>query len=498
LRKAVTLLLLLLLAAGMLLSGDVLAAAFQRNLGHLLLLDGAGPCDEGFSSPAIEHLERAVRLQANGRSDWRSLLRVKGWSDRQWIRDALGESPPAWVDPDALRRAAETLRPSSWAMEQPWTEERCRAAWDAWTLGLVWALYGRWSESVAAYQAGLGLAPGRVPAEIVQEYYLALARYTLSAPDLLAEESLAAAKYLALAGEEAEAAGQFQEVLGSAVPYSAQACQAERWLRWEGDGSLPPGPGACRSDGTGPDWRPGWVLPSESTVAGQAVPAVDQASGRELLGFDLDSDVLEAGAEALGSLYWREPDGQVSLEDFRQPNLWPNSGTSWLPLEDFTTCLPGYVEPAWVLPCAGTQVYPAGAVGTEGSADPVGRIRVAAAEGPDTFIVTAGVPVTRDVVMVYGGRWRMAGDFPKAHMARYGGADQYTAPDRRAYYEVVVDLADLHRVAGFSCLASLVPALPWDQEFMGWMRPRTEVGDGDFEFDDVFGFALPAAAPRSP
>jgi len=100
--------------------------------------------------------------------------------------------------------------------------------------------------------------------------------------------------------------------------------------------------------------------------------------------------------------------------------------------------------------------------------------------------------------MVYGGRWRVAGDFPRAHMARYGGAEQYTAEERRAYYEIVVDLSYLAPSPEFSNLANLVPPLSWDQDFAGWMRPRSEIGEGDFEFDDVFGFALPAAATGAP
>ena len=436
------------------------------------------------------YLEQAVRLQANGPSAWRSLLRAKGWSDRQWIRDALGQSPPAWADPRALRQAAETLRPSSWAMEQPWTEERCRAAWDAWTLGLVWALDGRWSEAAAAYQAGLGLAPGRVPAEIVQEYYLALARHSLAGGVLSPEGELAAAKYLALGGERDEATERFRALLSGSALDLARESQAECWVSWLGDGASPPGPGACTNGAIDPDWAPNWVLASERIGA---AALADPSSGRSLWGLDLDADVLEAGAEVLGTLYWRGPDGQMYAEDFRQANLWPNSGTSWLPLEGFATCLPGYVEPAWVPPCAGTPVYPRGTAG-----NPVAQIHVPAAEGPDTFVVTASGPVPGDRPMVYGGRWRVAGDFPRAHMARYGGAEQHTAEERRAYYEIVVDLAHLAPSPEFFSLANLVPPLSWDQDFAGWMRPRSEVGDGDFEFDDVFGFALPAAATGAP
>jgi len=325
LRKAAALLHPLVLVAGLLLSGDVLAAALQRNLGHLPLLAGTGPCGDRPSSPPVEYLERAVRLQANSPSAWRTLLRARGWSDRQGIRDALGQSPPSWADPRALRQAADTLRPSSWAMEQPWTEERCRAAWDAWTLGLVWAMDGRWSEAVAAYQAGLGLAPGRVPGEIVQEYYLALARHNLAGGALPPERELATAKYLALGGEPAEALERFRALLSGSTLDPAREGQAECWVAWLGDGASPPGPGACTNGAADPDRAPNWVLPFENTGASALE---DPNLSRSLWGFDLDADILEAGAEVLGTLYWRGPAGEVFAEDFRQANLWPNSGTS--------------------------------------------------------------------------------------------------------------------------------------------------------------------------
>ncbi len=493
-RNAAALFLCLLLAAALLFSGDLLVAALDRNLGHLLLLGRPGPCGDGFSSPAVGHLEQAARLQAAGPSAWRTLLRVKGWSDRQWIRTALGPSPQEWVDRGALLQAAETLRPSSWAMEQSWTEERCRAAWDAWTVGLVWALDGRWAQSVAAYQAGIALAPGRVPAEVLSEYYLALARHVLSASDLSAPESLAAAKYLALAGERAEAAERFEALLNSTDLDSEQACQVEGWLRWEGDSSLLPGPGVCGSHGSDATWAPGWDLSAESTTAREAPASGGGAARGRLWSLDLDAEVLEAGAEVLGTLYWRTSDGEMSLQHFRQPNLWPNSGASWLPLEGFTTCLPGYMEPGWVLTCAGSQADSHDVSNAAGAGSPVGRVHVPADEGPDTFISTASVLVPMGRAMIYGGRWRLRGDLPGARMARYGGDSQ----DPRAYYEVLLELGTLPRSGEFTSQARLIPELPWSQEFVGWMHPRHQVGKGDLEFDDVFAFVLPAAGTASP
>lgn len=484
LRKAAIPLFLLLSVTALLVSGDALTAALYRNLGHLSLLAGFGPCDDGLPSPAVHYLERAVRLHSNSASAWRNLLRVKGWSDRQWIREALGASPPGWVDRAALLGAAETLRPPAWAMEQPWTEERCRAAWDSWTLGLVWALDGRWSQAAAAYQAGLGLAPGRVPSEIVREYYLVLARHVLSAPGLSAGDSLAAAKYLALSGQGTEAAVYFRALLAGATLDPEQACQAERWLAWEGGGSLPPDPVACRSAQDDAGLQPAWVLPLQSTVGGQAAPSLDPASGRVLLGFDLDPDILEGGAEVLGTFHWREQDGRLSLEGFRQPNLWPNSGNSWLGLEGFSSCLPGYTEPPWVSPCASSLA----ARSTKGRPlNLVGHVAVPSAEGPDILLATASAGIPADLPILYGGWWRVSGELPQAHVARYGG----DRSDPRGYYEKVIDLAHLSQ-GEWQPGAGISPGLPWAKEFNGWIRPETDLGQGALEFDDLFCFVGPS------
>lgn len=482
LRKAVSLLLPLTLAVGLLLSSDALAAALHRNRGNLLLLGGPGPCDDKLPSlsVSVSYLEQAMRLRASAPSTWRTLLRVKGWSDRQWIRDALGPSPPDWVEPGALHRAADTLRPSSWTMRQAWTEERCRAAWDAWTLGLLWALDGRWTEAVAAYQAGLGLAPGRVPAEIVQEYYLALARHILAEGELSPLREAAAAKYLALGGERVEAAERIRGLLAGGALDTDRVCQMERWLAAVEAGGLPRDPLTCRNLDS--NWEPDWVLPLEGNAAGQAGLLVDKASGRVLWGFDLDPDVLEAGVEVLGTLYWRAADGRVYPDDLYEANLWPNSGNAWLPLEGFSTCVPGYVEPAWVAPCAGSVIdLPLGR-----ETENVAHIYLSAQDqGPDTFIATASAPILEDVWLVYGGWWRSEGNLQHGRLARYGGE----MSDPRTYYETLLDLSDLPPGEWQARVRAIAP-LGQEHDLVGWIYPQVGQGDGELAFDDLFGFAV--------
>jgi len=372
-------------------------------------------------------------------------------------------------------------------MEQSWTEERCHGAWDAWTLGLVWALDGRWPEAVAAYQAGLGLAPGRVPAEIVQEYYLALARHNLAMGEAATVGQLGAAKYLALGGERAEAADRFRALLAGGALDPDQACQAERWPAWEGGGSLPPGPGSCAFPGAGPGWEPTWVVAGEVSTSIEPSPLAGGSRrgvpGGALWGFDLDPDVLEAGAEVLGTLYWRAADGQVFLTDLFQANLWPNSGNSWLRLEGFSTCLSGYAEPAWVSPCASDLAHgPA----QGGAPNPVGHLAVPSAEGPDILLGTASTMIPSSRPIVYGGWWRRTGELPQAHVARYGR----DRSDARAHYEKVIELGDLPEGAWLP-RAGISPGLPWAKEFQGWIRPEIDVGQGHLFFDGLFCFLGP-------
>ena len=276
-----------------------------------------------------------------------------------------------------MERAVETLFPSPKPGNE-WSVRRCLAVWGAWTLGLVDGTNGHWERAVAAYQAGLGLAPGRVPPDIVQEYYWTLAQYILGGDTVSPAQQLAAAKYLALAGEGDAAGELFESLRQDKALTPEQRCEAEQglaWLQAGGDrmATLPAWPvtylgnGVCKQQ-AGPlpsldtGWSPEWMLT-------QANSAVDDALDRTLLGFDLDHDVLEAGAEVIGVLYWQTPAGQLEAQRFREPNLWPNSGNSWLPFEGFSTCLPGYGEPPWVAPCASRVFYP--------HSDEVGRIQSA-------------------------------------------------------------------------------------------------------------------------
>jgi hypothetical protein len=484
---------LLLLLGG---SRRPVAAAFLRNVADLELAKhfsgDDSSCAEASLLPVGEELESAMRLRPEAASSWRTLLRVKGLVDREWILKGggMGQDAPTEETRQAMMAASDVLFPMPWSMQGVWSSYRCLNTWGAWTLGLLEAKEGHWEGAVAAYQAGLGLAPGRVPAEIVEEYYLALARQTLSGGALVADQELAVAKYLALAGAGEEAEALFQRLGQDEHLLPAQRCEAERWREWlqrtagRAD-EIPPSPvaspveaGACApGEGFGPPdgWAPEWPLPAEEAM-------VDATAGERLVGFDLDRDVLEAGAEVLGTMYWQRPDGWVSVEGFRQPNLWPNSGNSWLRLEGFSTCLVGYTEPPWVSPCASGDVL------TEtdpGGRNVIGRIHVPTAQGVHTFIMTVGIPTSGGQAQVYGGRWRVEGDFPAARVVR-----RYVSGEPPLYLEPVLSL-HTEDSENLQRLVSVAPPLSADYEFSSWVRPEASEGGGDLLFDDVFSFVLP-------
>jgi hypothetical protein len=353
---------------------------------------------------------------------------------------------------------------------------------------LALASNGRLAEATAYYQAGLGLAAGRVPEDIRAEYYSVLARQ-LEAGAPTPQTRLAAAKLLLLAGspearERLEALSQ-----DSALP-AAGRCEAQAGLDWL-MAAEPVGPpawpvtfmpaGQCPGAvdyvaALAEGWQPGWTLNT-----GDVKTAND--AGAVLIGWDLDQHVLEAGVEVLGRLYWRGADGSIQAGPLREPNLWPNSGNSWLALEGFWECLPGYEEPDWIPPCASQA---AAGVRADGTANVYGRIVVPDDPGPDTLLTSASVPLPAGRPIVTGGAWRASGWFPRGHMSRL-----YMSGEPARYYDVLLGLDDLPPEEWVR-RAIVGAALPADYDFQGWIRPRNEVGAGVLEFDDVFNFALPA------
>ena len=339
----------------------VLESAWLRNLGgRTLLFELQGGSDCNVIAPAAvgSNLDRALKLAPSSIPTQRMLLRIKGLTRRGWIPENT-KAGPAVSDTlkGTYRDPLLLLYSTRMSSSRSWEPRRCLAAWGAWTAALTEAATGNWEAAVTQYQAGLGLAPGRIPKEILAEYYTALARHALSTSDASAQR-LAAAKYLALAGETTEAASLFAELAQDNDLDARGRCEAAHgsiWIQTGGERS-----------GTAPSWLEGAAeAPCAAGDVSHSGPewaltqhkeAVNTTSDGQLIGFDLDKDVLEAGAEVLGVLYWQRPDGSIERRTFRQPNLWPNSATSWLLPDGFDQCVPGYTEPDWVEPCAGEVV----------------------------------------------------------------------------------------------------------------------------------------------
>jgi hypothetical protein len=204
-----------------------------------------------------------------------------------------------------------------------------------------------------------------------------------------------------------------------------------------------------------------------------------------LVGFDLDLDVLDAGAEVIGALYWRTVEGPIRVQRFRQPDLWPNSGNSWLPLQGFSTCLPGYVESPWVPACASDVTW------RDDGRNPAGYLRspmtlhgdIYPDALPDANLTTASVPLHEGERVVYGGWWQVIGTFPSPHVARSNIAGTNG-------YELVLDLSTAAKGSWHS-KADVASQAQGNYEYIGWLRPRSGKGEGVLELDDVFSFVLP-------
>jgi hypothetical protein len=259
-----------------------------------------------------------------------------------------------------------------------------------------------------------------------------------------------------------------------------QRCQASdglAWLQSSGlSGGAPPpwpvNPHGKPCDAQIPAASPNWTVTEGS-------PVIDEGSGAELVGFDLDQDVLEAGAEVIGVLYWKTTDGRVTGQPFRQPNLWVNSSNNWLAWPGFTQCIPGYTEPAWVTPCA-AQVSEA--ADDPSIRNPVAALYNAPGDQPDAYVSTLSLPLEAGSRIVTGGRWRSEGQFPRGHVSR-------SSSDGR--YDVVLNLSSLPPEQWQPAVSVAAP-VEEAGDYSFWIRPRAGTGEGTLWFDDVFSFELPA------
>jgi len=480
LKKAIFLVLILTMALVLLATrGRYLLAAAYRNTGNYQLYAAlpvdAADCSQYPDDLPVHSLQIANRLEPDDPINWGSLAWISGIQEREWLVEQLQDQPGEGSKGDISQWISSNTTIASAFLLQNSKCGKLGRAWRAFNLGLVEASNQNWHDAVAAYQLGIGLIPGNVPGQILQEYYTALAYYYLEDEGAGSSKQLAAAKYLALGGNSDEAKRLLEEIGKSGTLTGDRTADLQTWYGWliasAGGPIFPDMQGyADQSDSPGGDPDLEWkITQSAGTTIG----------GATLLGFDLDQDVLAAGAEALGVLYWQSSEGSVHIEPFRQPNLWPNSGSNWIQYRGFWECLPGYIEPGWVGECASEGVWLGGKLG-----EPASHLVIPDGDGPDTYIESYGSDIMAGAYYVYGGIWRLRGDFANPYIAR-----RYINSDETLYVDPVIDLSKLPQGV-WQQEAALIEPLEMDAESVIWVRPRSGAGSGELYFQDAFSFAL--------
>jgi hypothetical protein len=466
---------------------DLVASAYL-NIGTYQathdLLTGSDNCLEFLINIRSKYLKKAYESGLNDSRKWTSLFTLIGMEDRQWLYDQ--EIPRDILDYFYVddNRLVNQLEIANRLISGPWTCERLALAWRALNIGLVEASSENWDKSVAAYQAGIGVAGGRVPDEILFEYYISLAHYYLSAPNVSAHQRYSAAKYLAFGGELEESL-DLLKTIETSKELEGELIDLHKWQHWlintiDDQSRLPdinkfPNEHRLPEEILESEWSPEW----EITQIASAQSSID---GTMLLGFDLDNDILDAGAEVMGTLYWHMLDGSVIVQPFREHNLWTNSGSSWLNLDSYWECLPGYVEPVWVKGCASYQTI-------LNEIDKIrsytSMIRVTDTDEPDYYIETPGAPIEAGKYYVYGGEWWVDGNFPNPYIAR-----RPLAVENTGSFEVVLDLSSLPQRT-WQRAVSLVSFTDNPSESVIWVRPKSGTGTGELRFQNAFSFAVP-------
>lgn len=484
--------------------GAKIASGIRNNITNLAIrsqyISSDGNCEKiDFSKTDWISNLAAMDSSSLSQARW---IQIQGYTNRTVLYNDL-KSGAIHLSNDTKVAIKLLLSPRPWAMQYGWDAYRCQSAWGSWTLGLIAAVGGDWAQAVAYYQAGIGLAPGNVPHEIVNEYYQALAQARLAGGQDSLEDQLVAGKYYALGGDIEQAKTLFQSLLNKDDLSPGSRCVAEHSLTWLDDlagpssADLPPWPVTssdvaslvaplqiCATDAAtdkpgSADWKPDWVLTQDDSNS-------NGKPGNRLVGFDLDADVLEAGAEVLGVLYWQTSDGAVVGQRFRQPNLWPNSGFSWLDLPGFSGCIPGYGQPSWVPGCASRVIA---LPGERGEPNMVGELRQPAGLTPDSFLYTASSKLAQDKPVIFGGRFLVDGDFPRGHSALT------LSENASEFYQPILDLSRLSPGQWISITRAIQVPADRGAEYSQWLRPRAGVGSGRLLFDDLFGFVLPDIDP---
>jgi hypothetical protein len=191
-----------------------------------------------------------------------------------------------------------------------WSYSRQMIVNMAWLAGIQLAEDGLNSDALQWFRRGISLVPGRVPENVHRAYYRSLSAWYLTQPPT-PNNRRASAKFACLADERFKCL----QSIANEMPVKES-----------------------------PDW----------IITGSAPDSLVAANGWQILGFDLDEDIIDAGVDVAGVLYWQTgKDNKVELR--RQPfiatNLVPNPGFEFQHLF-VDACVDGYIgSHAFVLPC---------------------------------------------------------------------------------------------------------------------------------------------------
>ncbi len=353
--------------------------------------------------------------------------------------------PQAWERITLPESDWRTLTLLSYDNAKQWNAQRRAAANFAWLMGFRWLDAENNSEAVHWFRRGLVLAPGRVPDSVRLSYYRALDNWYAAEPSN-AENHLLAQKFNCLADDRP----------------GCLDLDATAWLM--GD-------------------APVWSLPESGDGA------YSSYDGYRLVGFDLDEDVLVAGVEVHGLLYWeRTVGGQVQrqVQPFAAPNLIPNPGFEFKDLF-VDACVDGYIgSHAYVLPCVSHAV-----------ADPYGQrpghVAVIESKGSGYALFQSSVGVAGGRPYLLGG-WVCADGAAVAGIGRQWLSEKLPSEERADGIQWLIFKGNDSKQS--SCWVQQVRAVwvPSGAEEFRFLLQR--LGDeSDFPgraiFDDLFFFGLP-------
>lgn len=363
--------------------------------------------------------------------------------------------PQAWDRVTLPESNWRTLSLLSFNNIDQWNAQRRTAAYAGWLAGFRSLDAGDYKAALRWFRRGLVLAPGRVPGSVRLAYYRALGNWYAAQPPS-AENLLLTQKFNCLADDRPDCLNLY----------------ANAWL----EGAVP-----------------AWSLPESGDGA------YFSDDGWRLVGFDLDEDVLAAGVEVRGLLYWeRIVGGQVErpVQPFAAPNLVPNPGFEFKDLF-VDACVDGYIgSHAYVLPCLSHAVP-----------DPYSRRPgcVAVTETRDK-----GYALFSSSFPVHGGRAYISGGWFCADRGAVAGIGRQwltetLPPEERAdgIQWFVFEGSDPKRPLCWAQHARVVWAPSGAEEFLLYLIRLGGKGDpfGRAMFDDLFFFELPstldAEAPAS-